>query len=192
MVHSLKGSVHLLLEQGNIVLCSNHQGIVSVEDDTSPHPGGTSSDGTSSFKMSSKVIFLSRGLRIDPCGTPHVIFFLTMPDAVCANPTRTREQSWMILWRYTGTFAFTSASNMRVHGIKLNAFWISRLTAAPNLRFLIANAASFLSFQAASILQQPPQIPYWSALKARFLWKCFLSRSATTCLTIFPIVWRAA
>ncbi len=44
------------------------------------------------------------------------------------------------------------------------------------------------SLLAASIVEQPARNPYWSALKARFPRKCFLSRSATTCSKIFPIV----
>ncbi len=107
-----------------------------------------------------------------------------MPDAVCTNTT----QSPKILRRYTSTFAFISASKMHVHGIELNAFWIARLTAVPNWCFFIADAVSFFSFLAALIVEQPAQIPYWLALKARFPRKCFLSRSATTCSKIFPIV----
>ncbi len=99
--------------------------------------------GTSSFRMSSKAIFHSRGPSTDPCGTPHVISFSTMLDAVCANTTQFQKWSRMILRRYSGTLVFASASGMRIHSIKLNAFWISRLMAASNYHFLFFNAASF-------------------------------------------------
>ncbi len=134
--------------------------------------------------MSSKEIFHNSGPSTNPCGTQHVISFQTMPDAVCANTTQSR----MILRRYTGTFAFASASRMRIHGIELNAFRISRLMAAPNWRFFIADAASFFSLLAALIIEQPARNPYWSAFKARFTRKCFLSRSTMTCLKMFPTV----
>ncbi len=73
-------------------------------------------------------------------------------------------------------------------GLELNAFRISCLIAAPNWHYLIADAASYLNFADASIVEQTAQNPYWSAIKARFPWKCFLSHSATTCSRIFPIV----
>ncbi len=87
-----------------------------------------------------KVIFHIRCPRTDPCGTQHAISFFTMLDAVYANTT----WSQIILRRYTSIFAL----NIRVHGIKLNVWWLSRLTATPNWRFFIAKAASFLSFPA--------------------------------------------
>ncbi len=111
-----------------------------------------------------------------------------MLDAVCANTTHSWKYSLMILRRYTGTFAFNSTSNMRTHGIELNVFRMSRLTAVLNWRFFIADAASFLSFPVASIVEQPARNPYWSALRVRFPQKCFLSCSATTCSKIFLIV----
>ncbi len=60
--------------------------------------------------------------------------------------------------------------------------------AAPNWRSFIADAANFFSLLAALIVEQPARNPYWLALKARFPQKCFLSRSAMTCLKIFPTV----
>ncbi len=99
----------------------------------------------------------------------------------------------MILWRYTGTSAFLSTSVMHTHDIELSAFCMLRLIAAPNWCFLIADTASFFSFQAASIVEQPVQNSYRLALKARFLWKCFHSYSAMACSKIFPrvSVWHA-
>ncbi len=55
------------------------------------------------------------------------------------------------------------------HSIELNIFWMLRLTAASNLRFLIANATSFFSFEATLIVEQPAQNPCWFALKCTLL-----------------------
>ncbi len=72
---ALKSGVYFPLEHGNIVLCHNHQGIVGVADDTSP-------GRTSSFMMSSKATFQSKGPRTDPCGTLFAISLLIISDAV--------------------------------------------------------------------------------------------------------------
>ncbi len=71
-----------------------------------------------------------------------------------------------------------------IHGIEWNVFWMSMLTAAPNWHFLIADA-SFFSFQATSIVDWLTQNTYWSALRAHFPWKCFLSHSTLACSKIF-------
>ncbi len=55
---------------------------------------------------------------------------------------------------------------MRVHGIESNAFWTSRLTAALNWRFFIANAVSFLGFPAALIVEQLARNTNWLVLGA--------------------------
>ncbi len=60
------------------------------------------------------------------------------------------------------------ASRMRIHGIELNAFWISRLTAAPNWRSFIADAVSFFSLLATWILLGI--VLYYKKLYGRKFW----------------------
>ncbi len=60
--------------------------------------------------------------------------------------------------------------------------------AAPNWCFLIADAASFFSFQGVSIVEQPVPNPYWSVLKVCIRQKCFLSHSAMVYWKVFHTV----
>ncbi len=91
----------------------------------------------------------------------------------------------MMLQRYTSIFAFTNVSIIRVHGIKLNAFWMSRRCCA-KWAFLNDNAVSFFNLQAMAIIEQLAQNQYWLSLVVCFPWKCFLSHLAMPCSKIFP------